>query len=458
MSRFENSRWSGGWGALAVILLAAGLLCLGIAEPYRGKHEDNNALFAAFARNHVHLGLGVTRAHDTLYDPASGTVDFYGHHPPGGGLLLAGWSRLVGGLAPWQVRSLAVVASLAALLLFWSLVRRRVGAAAALGATAVLAVLPQISFYGRMVNHEPLALPFLVLLVWVYFEILEEGDDSGARRGWQGWKDWRGWLVFALVAGVAAGIAWLAFFVLAACGVHALIYRPRPGARELRVFAACAAVGVLFFALDVAHIAWASGDVSHLAALLVDRAGAGQDYSVLDWVRKMASFSFRHATIAGTLATGWLAARAARRRGRGEELTPAESLFSIFFLAGVAYLVVFGLNAWKHHYWQLPLAPAAAIAFWEALRGLWQRAPTSRWAMALLVVMCLEALGTSGSTLSKRHTRIEARVVEVAEELERAGAPAPGVNSAAPASDPAAPPGGPAARKPAAPPSSADPR
>ena len=45
-----------------IFLLQLALLAIGITRDYRLKHEDNNALHATFARAHLQLGLGTTKA------------------------------------------------------------------------------------------------------------------------------------------------------------------------------------------------------------------------------------------------------------------------------------------------------------------------------------------------------------------------------------------------------------
>jgi len=233
------------WCVLPIVVLALVLLSIGVTLDYRLKHEDNNAMHAAFARDHLLAGFGVTRAQDAFVNPDNGRVTFYAHHPPGCGLLLAGAFAITGSDRPVVVRSVAIAATLLTLILLWRLVRREEGPRAALVAAAAFAILPQAAFYGRMVNHEVLALPAIVLLVDRYF--------ATARGG--GWRTTAG---LATAAAVGALLAWVTFFAIAACAVHAV--------------------------------------------LSIRRLGSGQDYGALEWTRKMFGFSRRLATLSGTLA------------------------------------------------------------------------------------------------------------------------------------------------------------
>jgi hypothetical protein len=179
-----------------------------------------------------------------------------------------------------------------ALVLLWRLVRREEGPRAALVAAAAFAILPQAAFYGRMVNHEVLALPAIVLLVDRYF--------ATARGG-----GWRAAAAMTAASAVGALLAWVTFFAIAACVLHAAlsIRRPQLYPAAGRTLALLTGLGASLFAVDVAHIAWVrGGDLSDLAGIFSRRLGSGQDYGALEWTRKMFGFSRRLATLSGTLA------------------------------------------------------------------------------------------------------------------------------------------------------------
>ncbi len=396
------------WLILPVVALALALLSIGITRDYRLKHEDNNAFHAAFARNHVGAGLENTKAQDAFINRENGRTTFYAHHPPGCGLVLAGVFTVAGSDSPSVVRGVAVAATLLTLVLLWRLVRREEGPRAALVAAAALAVLPQAAFYGRMVNHEVLALPAIVLLVDRYF--------ATARGG--GWRAAAG---LGAAATVGALLAWATFFAIAACAVHAVlsIRRPLLYPAAGRALALLMALGTTLFAVDVAHIAWVrGGDLADLAGIFSRRLGAGQDYGAIAWARKMFGFSRRLATLSGTLALAWLAVRTARGLAGRVRLKPLEEVGGVFLIAGLGYLVVFNWGAWQHHYWQFPLLPAVVIALALAVTVLAQNASTGPhrvvWRV-VLVLLLVEVVATSAVGLSTRHTTPEDRVIEASE-------------------------------------------
>ncbi len=340
------------WAVLPILALAAAILSIGIGRDYRLKHEDNNALHATFGRAHIGTGLAVTRGHDAYVNRENGRVHFYAHHPPGCGLLLGAVFAVIGSDRPEVVRGVAIAATLATLGLLWWIVRREVGPETALVAAFVFAIVPQAAFYGRMVNHEVLALPFIVMLVDRYFALAR---GSGARAA----------IGLAAAATAGALFAWATFFALAACAMHAVLSLRRrdvyPGAGGALVLVL--ALGAILFVIDLSHIAWVrGGDLSDLLAIFSSRVGVDQSYGPFEWAHKMLGFSRRLATASGTLALVWLAAHVFRALLGKISLRPVEEIAAVFLGAGLGYLVVFNWGAWQHHYWQFPLLPAVVIS------------------------------------------------------------------------------------------------
>jgi len=395
---------------IPVVILAAALLSIGISRDYRLKHEDNNALHAAFGRAHVEAGLSVTKGHDAYVNRTNRKVHYYAHHPPGCGLVLGGVFSITGGDRPQLVRGVAIAATLSTLVLVWWIVRREEGSKAALVAALALAVIPQAAFYGRMVNHEVLALPVIVLLVDRYFAFARKGG-------------WQAGVGLAIAATVGALVAWVTFFAVAACAVHAAVSLRR---RETTpaggsALALLLTMGASLIAIDIGHIAWVKGgDLSDLAAIFSSRVGAGQSYGPIEWTHKMLGFSRRLATASGTMALIWLGFRSIRALLRKTSLKPVEEFAAVYLGAGIGYLVVFNWGAWQHHYWQFPLLPAVAIALSLAVMTISERArrgPRRLSYGVLLGIIVLEVFSTSTVMLHKRHTTPEDRVIQAVETL-----------------------------------------
>ena len=398
------------WAVVPVLILAAAILSIGISRDYRLKHETNNARHAAFGRTHFREGLAVTKGHDALVNPKNGRIGFYAHHPPGCGLVLGGVFVVTGTDRPEVVRGVAIAATLVALSLLWWIVRREAGPEPALVAALAFAVLPQAAFYGRMVNHEVLVLPFIVLLVDRYFAVARGG---GTKAG----------IGLVLSATSGAFLAWVTFVALVACALHAVISMRRketyPGAGLAMAFVL--ALGAVLFAVDIAHIAWVrGGSLVELAETFSSRVGAGQSYGPFDWAHKMLGFSRRLATASGTCALIWLAARTVRGLLGKASLRPVEEYGAIFLATGLGYIVVFNWPAWQHHYWQFPLLPAVVIALALAITTIAEKAREGPRRVAyrvLLGLIILEVITASIIGLYKRHTTPEDRVIQAVEKL-----------------------------------------
>jgi hypothetical protein len=256
-----------------------------------------------------------------------------------------------------------------------------------------------------MVNHEILALPFIVMLVDRYF---------ATARG----AGWRAAVGLVGAATVGALLAWVTFFAIGACAAHALvsIRRQRLYPAAGRALGILIIVGASLFAVDLAHIAWVrGGDITDLMEIFSRRLGAGQSYGAIEWARKMFGFSRRLATLSGTLALVWLAIRIVRGVAGRAQLKPVEEIAAVFLVSGVGYLVVFNWGAWQHHYWQFPLLPAVVIALALAVMVLWRWAvegPRRTTARIVLAIVVVEVLITSAVSLYARHTTPEDRVIE----------------------------------------------
>lgn len=395
----------------AILVLATAVLSVGITHDYRLKHEDNNALYATIARSHLLLGLSTTRGQDLMVQRDTHQGTFYAHHPPGIGLILAGAMAVTGYDDPPLVRGVAIAFHLLSLLLFYRILRQVLGEHEALLGALLFAILPEAAFFGRMLNHEPMALPALLLMVERYLAYLRHGGR------------WR-LAAMTLAAAWGALVAWLAFFAIAACAAHAALGVRRGRSRAGSALVTLLAAGIALFALDLVHIGWVLGwDYSDLLHTLTSRSGAGGGIDPVHWLSHQLDLHRRYFTGTGLIALIWLAFRVVRggwrtvRHRCRSGLEPAEEVAAIFLLAGIGYLLAFNAAADKHHYWQFVLLPADAIAMvllWRRVTT-WvrRRKGTARIARAVVpAVIVAEVLVTSAITLYSRHTTVEPYCVQ----------------------------------------------
>lgn len=395
-----------------IFLLQVALLTLGITGDYRLKHEDNNALHATFARAHLQLGLGTTKAQNYFYSPARGSGEFYANHPPGPGLVLAAAYFLTGRDGPLVTRATAVAFHVLSAALFLGLARRIFPRPRdALLATLLFVLLPESAFFGRMLNHEVLVLPAALLIVRGYWEYLHGGMHAGR------------WLAAAAAGCVWAALAgWAGFFVMAACALHAAWeLAARRNARARRPLLLLAGLGALLFAADLAHLAWVQErGLGHLWDLAAARIGVAGDSGAAGWAARIVEVHWRYFGLTSLAALGmlaWRGALALRASGRQAGL----EVGLIWLVAGAGYVVCFGVSAAAHDYWQFLLLPASAIAVVLVFERLAALAARSRRGLyrGVAAVAAVEILLTAGVTLSQRHLSPEAYCLETVEALRR---------------------------------------
>ena len=398
---------------VAIFALQVALLTIGINRDYRLKHEDNNALHATFARSHLQLGFETTRGQNYFYAQATDSGEFYAHHPPGPGLALAFVYNLTGHDGPFTTRATAILFHVLATALFFSLARRVFkNEWEVLLATLIFVVLPESAFFGRMLNHEVLVLPAVILLVRGYWESVQ---GEGSTR----------WMAAVVVGSVWAALAgWAGFFAIGACVLHAgWETLARRNAQAPSALGVLVVVGGLLFAVDLGHLVWVQdGELGYLRGLPELRMGSDADYGISQWVGRVVELHWRYFSLTGLLAMGALAYRGTRSLRTDAQRDSAVEVGSIFLVAGAAYCVVFNLNAARHDYWQFLLLPASAIGMALVYRWLVTQIGQSRRRtlhLVLLIIAGIEITGVTSFTLAQRHMKTEAYCLETVEALRR---------------------------------------
>ena len=398
-------------GLAALFVLQFALLTIGITRDYQLKHEDNNALHATFARSHLHLGLATTRGQNYFYNPANGSGAFYPNHPPGPGLLLALVYGVTGLDGPAVTRAVAIGSHILATWLFLGLARQLLHRNwEVVLALLVFIVLPESAFFGRMVNHEMLALPGAILLVRGYWEAVY-GRWPRAR-----------WLAAVIGGSAWAAVnGWAGFFAIGACGLHAgleVFVRRNVRARLPCAVLACSSAAL--FALALAQLLWIlGGDLDYLRALWSSRAVGNGGGNLVRRIGRIVELHWRYFGLTSGVALVAVAIRAVRRRPAAA-VDPAQELALIFLVAGAGYVAAFAHNATMHDYWQFPLLPATALGIvllvrallaWTAGRILLRR--------VVLGLAILDVTVVTAVTLVQRHVKREGYCLRVVDEIRR---------------------------------------
>ncbi len=353
------------------------------AEPFDGPNEDNARAFVGAARNHLRQGLSATLGQDLL-PPGTG---WYGdlskerrylHHPPGVALTLAGAIWLFGDSRATARLTAAFFHLLSLLALLWGAHRFvRSGWGAAL-AGALFVLTPLSAFYGRSVDHDTFALPFIL---WSQVLLVEhrQSDRRELRAG-------------AIALACLGGLfSWSAWCWIAVAAVHDFVAPPN---RRLRVRAALpwVAAGLATFAVVVGHIVWIAGSLHDLLGAASNRMGRPNDLGEaaqigpLQWFARVWKNAVRALTgpllvtaigVGITRVVSWL--RGGRRLAEGGRLTALSGL------TGLAYVFGFRSGSYYHAYWLLPLLPACCWGTAVAITMLRQWRPVAGVALVVLV-------------------------------------------------------------------------
>jgi len=218
---------------LTLLVAQAAILSININRKWTGHHDWNSAIWAQAARNNLRAGLATTRGvpaslyYGPLPIPPEG---YYVHHPPALPLAVTAVFALLGE-REWAARLVPIVCSLVSTLLLWLTVRRWAGPRTATLSALVWLLLPMELYYGRMINHEPCALMWMLAAVWA----LQHWELSGRTRWAVGmllclflglWTAWSVCIFSLILAGylLVRGKHLAATAVLGAIAVTALLF------------------------------------------------------------------------------------------------------------------------------------------------------------------------------------------------------------------------------------------
>jgi hypothetical protein len=403
------------WGASRVALLlsycllalyAFGILSIGLTRDWHLFHEDNGAMHTTLALSHLKLGLERTRAHDLFFNPKTGEVSVYGHHPPATALVLAGAFLLTGSDSPAVARMVAIAFHLASLFLLVRLLSRFFAKGTVLLGGFVMATLPMSSYFGRMVNYEPLCLFAVLLQLDGYAAFKYDRAGRGLAR---------------LALGVLLGglIDWASFFFAAAIAVAEVADALRRRSRSLLplVVVVISAVGTFLF--DLWHL-WYAGHESltpFREVLTQNQPLWEQKFSLGKFFSRQIEIFRRYYTHAGLLSSLLVAFGLAASRTRLSkslfnvpEGKLVKRLLAVTGGAGLGYILAAPYWARVHPYWQFYFLPFVVLSMLLVWHLLWQKVTENQTAFfrGLLAILILEALITSAYTLHARHTKIGA--------------------------------------------------
>jgi hypothetical protein len=195
---------------VAVCLLAVALQAVGIHRPFLRHHESGGTQYGKHARNHLKFGLAKT--HGVMLDVSGPSLDVYDDwrnytypdHPPLPALVTAAGFSIFG-VHEAVLRGILVVFSVAAILLFWRIARRRLARPWSDVAVAAFGLNPMFVYYSIVSVHQVNTLCGILAALLFYLRWREtgrRGDYAGiiASIVFAGLCDWPGYYAAPAIA------------------------------------------------------------------------------------------------------------------------------------------------------------------------------------------------------------------------------------------------------------------
>lgn len=392
-----------------VILLC--LLSFHIDEPWSYRHDDNGALYSSIARTHALKGLQATRGQDFLVSRVDGHLIPYLHHPPLLGLYLAAAFRVAGKDTPLIARMSVTLLHALSFIVFCFIVFKVFGNRtwAAVWAMMVFTVAPLSTFFGKMPNHEPIALLFLLCGIYSY---LAHSDGRPSDRRWlaAGAFSWM----------LAIFSSWQAAFMIAGVALHGLWSKNRQG-KSFGLMTWIVSFPALLLVL--AQMLWANhGNLlatqqQSLGIWLLPRSAQ----SYLAYFSQILINAVRYSGILPPIfSAAWLITFLQRK-----EKEPAARTLGWLLIFPAAGSVLFNLLFAKagrfHPYHQLYWLPFIAIQSAWAVEAIRDRlAPHHRWLPRLFYATSLMiTIGASAFFLSQFYSHPNPYAVAASENMQK---------------------------------------
>lgn len=378
MYRLLNNRqvpsW---WPAIAVLVGLWAALTIQLNAPWFGHHDANGAWISAAVRNNERYGLEWTRLIPvTNYAPVSTIQElhYYTHHPP---LIvwLSGLSAELLGLHEMSLRWTVACLTLLSAAAFFALARRLVGPQRAMLALVLYAFTPMIVYFGRMPNHEPLALMIGLLFANVLYDWLRH--PTPAR-----------WAALAIMSVAAAWSMWGGIMLIGVLGMMAFVWQLRHAQwRFALTIVGLGIVTVIAMAALLTYYEWgAPGATERLIAAFSMRTSdtlgyeAPVEFTTGEFIsRQMADLilNFTPGVVFFGIVGLWFLRR---------EREVTRWLTAALWLMPLLYILIFRNAAQEHDFYKIFFAPSAALLAAIAIHALW---PKRLWRPVIVGLLIL---------------------------------------------------------------------
>jgi 4-amino-4-deoxy-L-arabinose transferase-like glycosyltransferase len=369
-----------GWLVIAVLVGLWAALTIQLNAPWFGHHDANGAWISAAVRNNERYGLAWTRLIPvTNYAPVPNVEElrYYTHHPP---LIvwLSGLSAEVIGLREMTLRWTVACLTLLSAAGFFALARRLIGPQRAVLALALYALTPMILYFGRMPNHEPLALMIGLLFANVLYDWLHQ--PTPAR-----------WAALAIMSTASAWSMWGGVMLIGMLGAMAFVWHLR------RVQWRCAlyvvglgVIAVIAIAGLLAYYEWgAPGAFERLIAAFGMRTSdtlgyeAPVGFTVGEFISRQIADLVLNLTpgiVFFSIVGFWFLQR---------ERAITRWVVATLWLMPLVYILLLRNAAQEHDFYKIFFVPSVALLSAVAVDALWRRPRWRPLVVGLLLVIPL---------------------------------------------------------------------
>ncbi len=339
--KLKSNQWM-----ILILTVMWGLLLLYVNMPWLGHHDANGVWIGAAARNLLTYGpaqIGLIPVLTRGPIPPD-LPNVYVHHPP---LMvwLTALSELIFGMSEMSIRLISIFPTMISVAAFYVMCRRLYDAKTGLVCAVLYAFTPMLVYFGRMPDHEPLSLAFLMLFGAVYVNWVKKPTTQ------------RWWSLAVLVI-TAVWTSWACVFVIGAfCffglwAVRAKQRLPLIGLGIVMLAAMISVVGLYYlqypntFVDLIAAFNWRTSTVSEVST----------SFTIVEFATETAVHIIAGVTLALSILCLIGIIPALRVKSRLQQTT-----ILALGISGLAYIMVFRSASYVHDYYKIYLVPFMAI-------------------------------------------------------------------------------------------------
>lgn len=370
-----------------LLLIFWQLLLIHLNAPWFGHHDANGVWLSAVSRNYRTYGIGEIGLIPVLNRGAipPETALRYVRHPP-----LVPWlvtlAHNVFGDHELSARMVSIIGTMIATAAFYVMCRRVYNQRTALLCLIFFAFTPMLFYFGRMPNHEPVSLAFLLIFLAAFVNWSRQ--PTRAR-----------WRLMIVMAVLAVWTAWATFFFIVLLGVFGWLKGfQRRRMVLLIVTAGLSVVSVAVFyqlvypdslRLLVEGFVWRTSTLSELS----------EDFTWGEFAYQTVIYMLPHVTFAVFL-LGLVGIVPTLRQARGSH----QALLLALAAAGLAYIIVFRSASYVHDYYKIYLMPFLAIAAANTVMLALKKPKIRRFAQPAIISLFIVSTGFAIFYASRLYT------------------------------------------------------